>query len=142
MKKGFLVVLLIFVDALEKYTSKNFYWLRERFHSLTVVCVMNSKPGGYHFGFTDDLHHMIQILHKRYPKKSLYAAGFSLGGNVILKYLGEQGEKLKDCNFKGAAVTSVAFDPAASLSKLNVGFTRMVYSNVSEYWVMFDIVLV
>jgi len=76
---------------------------------------------------------MVQILHQRYPDKSIYAAGFSLGGNVILKYLGEQGEKMHDYNFKGAAVISVLFDPTTSQHKLNAGFNHMVYSKVSDY---------
>ena len=94
---------------------------------------MNSKPGGYHGGFTDDVHQMVQILHARYPKKSIYASAFSMGGNVLLKYLGEQGEKLKDYNFKGAAVTSVIFDPLASLPKLVGSFAQEVYLKVSHY---------
>jgi predicted alpha/beta-fold hydrolase len=48
----------------------------------------------YHVGETSDLHlvlqHVIQL--KRYRKIAL--AGFSLGGNVVLKYLGEQGDKI------------------------------------------------
>lgn len=91
----------------------------------------NRKPGGYHLGFTDDLHHMVQTLHQRYPEKSIYACGFSLGGNVTLKYLGEQGDKLKEYNFKGAAVTCVPFDPTTSHHLLNVGFNHAVYASVS-----------
>jgi predicted alpha/beta-fold hydrolase len=73
---------------------------------------------------------MVQILHQRYPEKRLFASGFSLGGNVILKYLGEQSDQIHAYNFKGAAVTCVPFDPAASHHKLDVGFNRMVYSAV------------
>lgn len=73
---------------------------------------------------------LVSILHKRYPQKSMYLCGFSLGGNVILKFLGEQGETVSQRCVKGAAVTCVPFDPIECQKKLDVGFNRAVYSNV------------
>jgi predicted alpha/beta-fold hydrolase len=68
-------------------------------------------------------------LHQRYPNKKIYLSGFSLGGNVILKYLGELGDRAsKDLNIIGAVATSVPFDPLASQPKLDQGFSRAVYS--------------
>jgi hypothetical protein len=90
----------------------------------------NITPGAYHLGFTKDVHHLIEILHSRYPDKKIYLAGFSLGGNVALKFLGELGSRAKDKNIFGGVVTCVPFDPIASQGKLDENmFNRMVYSN-------------
>ncbi|MCA6073609.1 YheT family hydrolase [Fulvivirga sedimenti] len=49
---------------------------------------MNRKPRFYHSGATEDLRHIIShALKNGYEKISL--VGFSLGGNLTLKYLGE-----------------------------------------------------
>ncbi len=76
------------------------------------------------------MHQLINILHERYPDKKFYLSGFSLGGNVILKLLGELGEDAAKLNIAGAAVTCVPFDPVASQGKLDTGFNRWAYSEV------------
>lgn len=43
----------------------------------------------YHAGETNDLRYVLQTLHQREPSTPLAVIGFSLGGNVLLKYLGE-----------------------------------------------------
>jgi predicted alpha/beta-fold hydrolase len=48
----------------------------------------NNTVGSYHFGFTKDIAHLMTLLPARYPDKTFMLAGFSLGGNVVLKYLG------------------------------------------------------
>jgi uncharacterized protein len=45
----------------------------------------------YHSGATDDLDFIIQLAIER-GAKDIYLAGFSLGGNLTLKWLGEQGK--------------------------------------------------
>ena len=40
---------------------------------------------------TSDLHYAVLLIRDRYPNRSLFAAGFSLGAGTLLKYLGEQG---------------------------------------------------
>lgn len=50
---------------------------------------MNRQLRFYHSGATDDLHHVVKHgIQKGY--KQIYLVGFSLGGNITLKYLGEQ----------------------------------------------------
>jgi uncharacterized protein len=88
----------------------------------------NETPGGYHLGFTSDLDLITTILHQRYPSKFLYLSGFSLGGNVALKFLGELGPAAKKRGIVGAAVTCVPFDPVASQGKLDKGVNRILYS--------------
>ncbi|MFW6200394.1 MAG: YheT family hydrolase, partial [Gemmatimonadota bacterium] len=43
----------------------------------------------YHSGETGDIRHVLDELHRRFPGRPMGAVGFSLGGNVLLKYLGE-----------------------------------------------------
>jgi predicted alpha/beta-fold hydrolase len=51
---------------------------------------MNRQLRFYHSGATDDLSFVINHASKNY--KSIYLVGFSLGGNLTLKYLGEGNE--------------------------------------------------
>lgn len=44
-------------------------------------------------GNTDDYASMIQNLLARYPQTKIVCVGFSLGGNLITKYLGENSKK-------------------------------------------------
>ena len=84
-------------------------------------------------GFTDDLNILIHHLNHQHPHKKLFLTGFSLGGNVILKYLGEQeGKAFESHNIRGAAVTCVPFDPTGCQRKLDVGISRVLYSKVNK----------
>ena len=56
--------------------------------------VANRLPRAYHSGDTADLAFLIAQIQLRYPGRSLAAIGFSLGGNVLVKYCGEQGAHL------------------------------------------------
>ncbi len=50
---------------------------------------VNRQARAYHSGETSDLGFFIDTLKARFPKRPLFAVGFSLGGNVLAKYLGE-----------------------------------------------------
>ena len=45
----------------------------------------------YHSGETTDLDFVVRVLGRREPRAPLLAVGSSIGGNVLLKWLGEQG---------------------------------------------------
>lgn len=49
----------------------------------------NRRPRLYHSGETSDLDFLIRTLARREPGAPLFAVGASLGGNVLLKWLGE-----------------------------------------------------
>ena len=92
----------------------------------------NKVIGAYHLGFTDDINFVSRRIHKLHPDKNIYFSGFSLGGNAILKYLGELGDEAPKHRVLGATVTCVPFDPVASQVKLDAeGFSRSIYSEVS-----------
>ncbi len=54
----------------------------------------NRKARLYHSGETADAGYFIEWLKHRYPLAPRYAVGFSLGGNMLLKLAGEQGNAL------------------------------------------------
>lgn len=73
---------------------------------------MNSARRLYHSGETTDLDFVVRTLVNRHPSIRLRLIGVSLGGNVLLKWLGEQGESLVS-NVVRAAAVSAPFDLAA-----------------------------
>jgi predicted alpha/beta-fold hydrolase len=91
--------------------------------------------GAYHVGFTKDVNQLVRMLRERFPNKKLYLSGFSLGGNVSLKFLGELGEEAEARGIYGAAVTCVPFDAAACQKKMDTNdFNRSVYAAVSFHF--------
>ena len=50
----------------------------------------NRLARSYHSGETGDIDYVISLLRDREPNLILAAVGFSLGGNVLLKWLGEK----------------------------------------------------
>jgi len=55
---------------------------------------INHQLRFYHSGATDDLELIIQHALQRRPYRKVVLVGFSLGGNLTLKYLGEKGSDL------------------------------------------------
>ena len=77
----------------------------------------NRRRRLYHSGETGDLAYVIRWVRERAGTGTdLAAMGFSLGGNVLLKYLGERDPE--DTGLSAAAVVSVPFDLAASARHL------------------------
>ncbi|WP_436487093.1 YheT family hydrolase [Chitinophaga sp. ARDCPP14] len=71
----------------------------------------------YHSGETEDLHTVIQYLVSLKKYKAIHLVGFSLGGNVTLKYLGERGASL-DSAIKSAVAISVPCDLKSGSAEL------------------------
>ncbi|MGR4068218.1 hydrolase [Billgrantia sp. C5P2] len=83
----------------------------------------NRLPRAYHSGDTADAYWLISELSRRYPKALKVAAGVSLGGNMLLKLVAEQGGGGLD--LAGAIVISAPLDLAASAERLHRGFSRI-----------------
>ncbi len=85
---------------------------------------MNHTSKLYHLGSTEDPDFVLHKLRERYPDQPRYAIGISLGGNVLAKWLGEQGEAARE--FLDAAVVISApvntVDVAPTFHKLLGGF--------------------
>ena len=69
---------------------------------------MNRTSRFYHLGETGDVGQVLRLLDERCPQALKFAIGVSLGGGVLLKYLGEQGADV-DSRLVGAAVISPPF---------------------------------
>lgn len=85
----------------------------------------NRLPRLYHSGDTADLSFVLRRLADRWPARRIGAVGFSLGGNVLLKYLGEQGARAAGFPLRAAAAISVPFDLSAGARRLSRGFPRL-----------------
>ncbi|MFZ5877656.1 MAG: hydrolase [Nitrospirota bacterium] len=89
---------------------------------------LNRLPHFYHSGETQDLDWIASCLIARSPHRPLALVGFSLGGNVLLKWLGERGEKAPD-QVRGAVAVSVPYDLGVAAHRVDHGFGR-VYGQV------------
>lgn len=70
----------------------------------------NRLPRAYHAGETGDVAFVVETLAQRFPGRPLGVVGFSLGGNVVLRWLGEQGGAA--ATVRAAAAVSVPYDLA------------------------------
>lgn len=77
----------------------------------------------YHAGETDDVATAHDWLDQRFPGVSKGMIGVSLGGNVLLKYLGERREEL-GIRLRGAVAISPPFDLAMGSDSVHEGSAR------------------
>jgi predicted alpha/beta-fold hydrolase len=82
---------------------------------------LNYSARCYHSGETEDIHFLYQWLREREPETPIGAVGFSLGGNVLLKWLGEQGNQL---SLFAAVAVSVPLVLSICATKLDTGFSK------------------
>lgn len=80
----------------------------------------------YHAGKTDDLDFVVRELRRRWGQATpLAVVGFSLGGNMLLKWLGEQGAAAP---VNAAVAVSAPFDLAACAAAIDgPGFWNALY---------------
>lgn len=78
----------------------------------------------YHSGETNDFAHVFEVLASRWQDASWCVAGVSLGGNVLLKWLGERCGAVAD-RVRAAAAISVPFDLEAGSRHISRGFARV-----------------
>ena len=85
----------------------------------------NRRPRLYHSGDTGDLDLVIGRLSEREPDRPFFGAGVSLGGNVLLKWLGERAGPSR---ITAAATISVPYDLAECAANLSGGVNRVYTS--------------
>lgn len=90
----------------------------------------NRLPRRYHAGETNDIRFFLNALHDRGYDGPKLAVGFSLGGNVLLKYLGETGA---DSPLMAAAAVSVPFDLDKCSDALNTGLSKLYQHNLLKH---------
>ena len=99
-------------------------WSGDMLMSRSCDGEINSARRFYHSGETTDLDHVVRTLIERNPDVRLVMCGVSLGGNVLLKWLGEQGDHLP-VQVERAAAVSVPFDLEAGARLMEHGFAQV-----------------
>jgi predicted alpha/beta-fold hydrolase len=89
----------------------------------------NRLARSYHSGETGDLDFAVRHILKHLPGKQLAVIGFSLGGNVLLKWLGEQADASP---LHSAVAISVPFDLNSAALKLEHGLSRIYQHHLLE----------
>ncbi len=91
----------------------------------------NRKIYSYHSGKTEDLEHVIEYALDYRHYKDISLVGFSLGGNITLKYLGEQTNKVPPEINHGVAI-SAPVDLRSSAEELALPQNRIYLKRFLE----------
>lgn len=84
----------------------------------------NRLPRAYHSGDSAEIEAILRHVGAGNGHAPLYAAGVSLGGNALLKWLGERGDKAREL-VQSAAAVSAPLDLPAAGAALDQGFSRV-----------------
>lgn len=100
---------------------------------------LNSLYSSYHSGKTDDLDLVVQYAKKNLAYTRIILVGYSLGGNITLKYVGEKGKDLDPAIISAAAISVPVSleDSASQLAKRSnliymKRFVKMLKPKLSE----------
>lgn len=85
---------------------------------------LNRAPRFYHSGETSDLEFALTRVLEEFPVAPVVLCGISLGGNVLLKWLGERGDTAPE-RVRAAAAVSVPFDLERGSRHISRGFSRV-----------------
>jgi predicted alpha/beta-fold hydrolase len=126
--------LLILLHGLEGSSSQHYITSHARFFfdQGFDICAMNFRSCSgemnrttrlYHSGETEDLRYLLkQNCTSNYH--DIYLIGFSLGGNVLMKFLGEESSTISS-KIKAAVAFSIPMDLRSSSYKMAGGFNRI-----------------
>lgn len=88
---------------------------------------LNNAPRFYHSGDSAEINWVLQRLRQQHPHRTLFACGVSLGGNALLRWLGESQH---DADFiQAACAISAPLDLAQGGMALGKGLSK-VYTSV------------
>ncbi|XP_042223425.1 abhydrolase domain-containing protein 2-like isoform X2 [Homarus americanus] len=76
-----------------------------------------TSPRIFRYGQTDELHLMLTKFVESHPDTKLLLVGFSMGGNIVTKYLGEM-TRVRPDNIIGAIAICQGYDAVAGLKYL------------------------
>lgn len=81
----------------------------------------------YNAGWTEDLRRVIAYVHHEHPKAPLLAVGTSIGANILVKYLGEEGENTP---LAGGAAICCPWDLVVCDRFIKRSFIQGVYDKI------------
>jgi predicted alpha/beta-fold hydrolase len=113
------------VQAAQALTAKGMATVGLNFRSCSGE--PNLQPRMYHSGGTEDVAHVLSFLRNRWPSRPFGAVGFSLGGNVLMKLMGER-EDGGTGLLKAAVGISVPYDLAAGAVFMQRGIPGAFYT--------------
>ncbi len=125
--------LLVVLHGLEGSAESSYarMMIRAAFRHGWRSCVLHSRdcgdyrnrlPRRYHAGETGDIRFFLEQLKEREFDGPIFAVGYSLGGNILLKYLGESGS---DTPLAAAVAVCAPLDLHQCSDALNSGFSKL-----------------
>ena len=112
-----IVKLLLCAKPLSSYTI---YILTHR-----GIHTPNNQLSLYHAGLTDDLSTSVDYIKKQHPLQSIHAVGFSMGANILLKYLSSDANRIDL-----AAAISTPFDLNHCASTTPVFYQKRILKRI------------
>ena len=110
-----------YIQGTMKELDKNGY-MSVVVHFRSCSGVMNDKEISYHSGKTDDALEFLHSVQERFSNSKLFGIGYSLGGNMLLKLLGE----LQNASpFEAAISISAPLELATCSDSINEGFSKL-----------------
>ncbi len=88
---------------------------------------VNRLARSYHSGDSPEIDWILRRLKAQNPGSAIYVAGVSLGGNMLLKWLGETGEAAGAIVERAVAI-SAPVDLNAAAGVLDVGLRKAIYT--------------
>jgi hypothetical protein len=88
----------------------------------------NRFAHSYHCGLTCDIDYLVERLHEAEPHTPLAVVGFSLGANMLLKWLGEAGRNNRSLPIRTAIAICAPFHLGRVARRIETGFSR-IYQN-------------
>ena len=89
---------------------------------------INRLARAYHSGDTAEIDWILRRLKRENPECEIYVVGVSLGGNMLLKWLGEQADSATCAIVKAAVAVSAPVDLHAAAALLDFGYRRAIYT--------------
>ncbi len=96
-------------------------------HSRGCSGEANRLVRSYHAGDSAEVGWILYRLRDQNPLRKLYVVGISMGGNDLLKWLGEQGKSAVGI-IDGAAAVSAPLDLKITAQRLDFGWNRQIYT--------------
>lgn len=89
---------------------------------------INRKAFYYNSGVSHDLSEVVDHVISNKSYDEIFLIGFSMGGNITLKYLGEKGTSISP-KIKGSVAFSTPVDLRGCSFKLDIGFNKIYTKN-------------
>ncbi|KAK2664386.1 hypothetical protein Ddye_002960 [Dipteronia dyeriana] len=102
--------------------ASNKQWRVVVFNSRGCADSPVTTPQFYSASFLGDMHEVVAHVSTRYPKAKLYAVGWSLGANILVRYLGQESHS---CPFSGAVSLCNPFNLVISDEDFHKGFNNV-----------------